>query len=892
VRQLAQWRAAFQSLEGECPWPGPRPLSLERDLGKGWRFVGRLQEIRQFLEALEANDLVILHGTSGAGKTSLLNVGLLTVMQREGSVPLVCNRWAAMPGDDAERFITDLLRDSARLPEEVSSHMAEHGLRLTRALDELYGQDAVLVLDQFEELIRYQRDRFLQVISWLLSVNRERHTKVVLSLRSEYLYELAPLLREMRPFSMTQLELGPISDIADIEALVVGPNDSGRLVIEPDAAAAVVDAWKSLPAESRERSLLYLHALLYAMFFRARSAGRTVVTMSDLELLHGRPVGAHGPADASRLFAAGFDATIGIKLALCAQACQEQTEDGAIVARSVLVTAVEEQIRESGEHLSSGGYKTQQELPDLFQLTCERELELLTRDEDEDQPGRLTRAQADQLVAGLTGGSGGDLAVVPADAEAPTPERDILEGTRAELLASAGVERPAEPAPRGDEADLAELGVAPVPWRVDPDDRTAGVLLGCAPWEALAEQARAFVFAVEWLTEASIVRVSAPLGNAMATLIHDGFGNALKTWAAKHQRPAWQAVRSLSAFRGERFDWDEPIDGGDGVNVYANLRWRHCEVTLSLRRVLFVNCDFRATRFVRCSFEAVTFVNCLMDGAYLEGCRIVGAAVPHDPRTPPYRPGTGAGREDRLPEFVLPVGAELAADFAHYRGTPGDARFLYSPTSGVACVPVVCRPEGAMEVPESTGGLTVFGGRLSSLMVRRCTLVPGADGAAGSITLAHIAGSSLDVVEQNQIRLVLSWCVILGLTVSDLVDAQQADGEVVIEPTECVLTNTWFGRNLHGTVAVTDCQAYALTNLSTDLAVAITDSAHGAVLNAATDNAPVFGTESLEQQRSTRSALDPIARRIAYRSQPAEVEMALRAAERRTVGADRVTVAT
>lgn len=880
---LAAWKSEFRRLEDPCPWPGPRPLSREKDGAAPWRFVGREAEIDEFLRAVDDHSLVLLHGESGAGKSSLLNVGLLSVLRRSGFVPLVCNEWHGLQGDDPEEMLAGHFEDE--LDREVRDLMDQEGLSLVEALDEVHDGHAVLVLDQFEELIRTDRERFATVVDWVLEINAEHRTKVVLSLRSEYLYRLDRLLTAVRPFSFTQVRLEPMTKPSDIAAVILSANHDGEVAITEPAAERLVRAWLDLPAQSPERSLLYLHATLYALFWRGHGTGRGVVEEEDVASLEAAAgVTRTAGASAARLFAAGFDRTIDTKLELCAQACGALADgpdladgvEGAAragvwrraLAPQPLVAAAREQIRESVEHLSSGGYKVQQELPDLFLITAERELELLAR-----TPGSnvrsLTEPEAERLVAaviGQPGEQGGEAG------EDPGADQgfDLLVASRLELLELAGIAAPPAPAPTPTDALMAGFGVSPQPWVADRDDVTAGVLLGRAPWEALVEHVRAFSFAMEWLREAAIVRISSPAGTATATLVHDGFGVALKNWAMRNAIDPMHVITALSAFRGERWSWGshEVFDGAEGWRTVVNVRWRRCEITDTVfRRVVFVNCDFRATRFLGCTLEGVTFVNCLLDGASFEDCAVIGRGADHSDEEPPYFP-------NGLPEFLVDVEEEVLADFRLYRGSEWEGGgVLYSPTSGVAAVPWShgTPPRNAFRPSIVAGGLTMFGGRLSSLMLRAC------DKGGGSITLAHIAGSSLDVVEQDEVDLTLSWCAILGLTVSDKVDASEVDGKVQVTATQCVLANTWFGPNLNGSVTVDNCLVYAMTNLSPALQASVVNSAHGATLAVSTEGPPAFGEATPVASARTLDDFGRHSLRMAYRSRPAEVELVRRA---------------
>ena len=846
---LQSWRTAYQDIEKECPWPGPRPLSIDKDLENTWRFVGRLGEIRQFLQAVDEHSLIILHGATGTGKSSLLDMGLTTILRQSGYVPLVCGQWENIDESLPESFIATQLREQGRLPSPVGELLDDTMGGLTRALDEVYDGRAVLILDQFEELIRHKRQNFVELVQWLLTVNRSRRTRVVLSLRSEYIFELAGLMRDARPFSTAYVELGPISGLREIEDVITGPNRAGYESISDEAAAQLMTAWKDLPAESRERSLLYLHALLYALFWNARADGRSSVTTGDVDDLRRR-----AQELGSNLFEAGFDRTIKVKLDTCSKACESLQGE----VRGVLIAGATEQIRKSVIHLSSGGYKLEQNLWDLFRLTCERELATLCVDPG--TPG-ITLMDAETLVAAAT----------------RTEGLDVLSATRPELLERAGLQVPVAHT----DVALAAMGVHPVPWRCDPDDLTAGAMLGFEPWEVLVEQVRAFAFAIEWLRYASILRVS-PGGHA-ANLIHDGFGIALKNWSSHRGIQPAVATASLTAFNGERWAWAATgypeFDGDDGWKYLVNLRWRRCEITADFRRVIFVNCDFRGTQFLNCHFEAVSFVNCLLDGASLEECAFAGKSPDHVNDRPPYL--LEGANADRLPEFVIPVDDDVIGDLNHYRGTAiSEKPLLYSPTSGVAAIPWTDDVPTKVAWVPPTGGLSMYGGRLSSLTIRAC------DFREGSVTFAHIAGSSLDFVEQDSADVTLSWCAVLGFSLSNRLDQVARKDAIRVHMTECVLANTWLGPDLSGTVTFDDCVLFSLTNVSAphDLKVDVINSTYGEVFNVtsvsgtelATD--PGADNEPGESVQATISRLVAASHRMAYRSTPAQVELERRAA--------------
>ena len=61
------------------PYVGPRPFE-ERDADL---FFGREGEVRELLSHVVANKVVLLYAASGAGKTSLLNAGVIPLLEQE-----------------------------------------------------------------------------------------------------------------------------------------------------------------------------------------------------------------------------------------------------------------------------------------------------------------------------------------------------------------------------------------------------------------------------------------------------------------------------------------------------------------------------------------------------------------------------------------------------------------------------------------------------------------------------------------------------------------------------------------------------------------------------------------------------------------------------------------
>jgi len=466
---------------------------------------------------------------------------------------------------------------------------------------------------------------------------------------------------------------------------------------------------------------------------------------------------------------------------------------------------------------------------------------------------------------------------------------DFLTARRSEILEAASDLRPdGVSSPQQDRYPdlldtanaLAKFGVEPVPWISDPDDVSSGPMLGLSPRSVLVEELRRFAFAMEWLSTATLTRAStlAP-GETMLTLIHDGFSRALSEWATKTEAGPARALAMLTAAEGERFNWRRPDAGtwgafnGEGrIKRIINVRWRNCRITASLRRVVFVNCDLRGSRFVGCQFEGVVFVNCLLDNTTFSRCTITGTVS-----DPPPIDRVPADGDRQLPSFVVTADRDSVFALNRHRETVVSAAVLFSVTSGVAAVPWSGPTDGRLPYEDQLGGLTMYGGRLSSLMIQDCTFVD-----HGALSLRHIAGSSLDIVEQSHGTFEIFDSTIRGLSITKPVgDVGDSNSIVTIAINGCALADTWFGDGLRGRATIRGSVLWQLLSAGDPetFAVDVADCGYHGLVNVSSvaessRSLPGFSLAAIVD----RHDLVASATRMAYRARPAQLELERRAA--------------
>ena len=148
----------------ERPYPGLRPFEQDE-----WAiFFGRERMIDEVIGRLAESRLVLIHGVSGSGKSSLVRAGVLPKLalqyRRHGAPWLTCEmRPSGGPlwnlaaefarlegrGDDLERISAIAGAFNAR-----SATLAS----VAASLEGVGGKSLCLLVDQFEELFRYEKE--------------------------------------------------------------------------------------------------------------------------------------------------------------------------------------------------------------------------------------------------------------------------------------------------------------------------------------------------------------------------------------------------------------------------------------------------------------------------------------------------------------------------------------------------------------------------------------------------------------------------------------------------------------------------------------------------------------------------------------------------------------
>jgi WD40 repeat protein len=229
--------------ETMCPFVGLDAFSED----KSKYFFGRKAMVRKLLDWLKQNNLLVVDGPSGSGKSSLVLAGLLPALKSgalegnwhfyprmvPGSEPLVnLARTVKPPEENASDWIA---RQVAKLHEDPN-HLAN--------LSSQVGRPVILVIDQFEEVFTLTTDlearaAFEKNLLGLVQVRSPRNL-LILTMRSDFNSSI-PLLPTLQPFFDDAVEAPTALTRAELLEAIVEPADQAGLKFEEGIVDKLAD---------------------------------------------------------------------------------------------------------------------------------------------------------------------------------------------------------------------------------------------------------------------------------------------------------------------------------------------------------------------------------------------------------------------------------------------------------------------------------------------------------------------------------------------------------------------------------------------------------------------------------------------------------------------------
>jgi tetratricopeptide (TPR) repeat protein len=254
-------------VELQNPYPGLRPF----DVHEFESFFGRDRQVDELLGRLRDHRFVAVVGLSGSGKSSLVRAGLIHRLE-VGHLTSAGSRWRMAvfrPGSHPIDALAAALDETlGKIPDRVielrkNTQQLLHTTRSGRGP----GENLLLVVDQFEEVFRYQREELLSqrdaahFVDLLLAAEQDLspdyRTYVVLTMRTDYQGDCAQFEGLPEALNRSQYLVPRLTRDQTLEA-IVGPAALVDTEIAPDLLRTLLVE----SAEGRDTLPLLQHALI------------------------------------------------------------------------------------------------------------------------------------------------------------------------------------------------------------------------------------------------------------------------------------------------------------------------------------------------------------------------------------------------------------------------------------------------------------------------------------------------------------------------------------------------------------------------------------------------------------------------------------------------------
>lgn len=266
--------------EGTPPYRGLQPFDTDHAAS----FVGREALIEQTdarLASIVADrsraDLLVVVGSSGSGKSSLLRAGLVPRWHAAGMTPVVCT-----PGADPLVRLADALH-AAGLHDAPPASPGSGDARSAADGPPRGSSPAIVVVDQAEELFAPGidpgvRDEFLTTVEACTRPTAAPHAVVVLVLRLDYYPRLVLTGRCTQALPDGQVLVGPL-DRDGLRRAIVEPARQAGVAVDDALVELLLRDFAPTPGAAAGALPLLSHALLETW----KRARRGRMTLADYQ---------------------------------------------------------------------------------------------------------------------------------------------------------------------------------------------------------------------------------------------------------------------------------------------------------------------------------------------------------------------------------------------------------------------------------------------------------------------------------------------------------------------------------------------------------------------------------------------------------------------------------
>lgn len=297
------------------PWAGLSSYKDPENADVKLKFCGRDDESYDVANLIDNNIFVTLYGRSGTGKTSLLNAGVFPRLRHHGYLPVSIRLGMDAIGLSFQQCIISGVEkvflekgsfqviDSVSMPDDVESTEYLWGYFARRRFFDKDGRVIfpVIVLDQFEEVLRNRRKDVDVLLSQIYFLMDERHAlsnreiegklysydynfRFVVSIREDDLYRLEDcidnnylLSMKLCRFRLRNLSINGAKDV------ILIPGDGLFLPEERDMVATVIIDEVARKQQDGSISTNILSLVCSRLFIESQQAGMSYIPLSFVD---------------------------------------------------------------------------------------------------------------------------------------------------------------------------------------------------------------------------------------------------------------------------------------------------------------------------------------------------------------------------------------------------------------------------------------------------------------------------------------------------------------------------------------------------------------------------------------------------------------------------------
>lgn len=203
-------------------------------------FFGREEEIEALYRMVFQSNLLVVYGSSGTGKTSLIQCGLANKFQTYDWLPLYIRR--------GKNLLAALDKQLCAESDEVFEYQEREELEipdLAKKIEAVYRaafKPLYLIFDQFEELYilgdKAEQEQFVKTVQEIL--RSDKAVKIIISIREEYLGQLYNFEREVPELMRKKLRVEPMNRDKVVEVIEnVGSKPSSLVRLQTGEEKAI-----------------------------------------------------------------------------------------------------------------------------------------------------------------------------------------------------------------------------------------------------------------------------------------------------------------------------------------------------------------------------------------------------------------------------------------------------------------------------------------------------------------------------------------------------------------------------------------------------------------------------------------------------------------------------